>query len=89
MRSASQFSISLTAHRGGAYTVIELSGAVPTSDLVPRIRQIIGSLSFLSGHPVELALPAEGVEGWWFDWWADAVADIPEHHLDHSWRYAR
>ena len=65
----------------GAYTQWRLYGSLVTNIPVPHLRPLFRTLSFWSGWPVELVLPAETGTASWFAWWSDTVALIPAHHL--------
>jgi hypothetical protein len=65
----------------GAHTRWRLSGSLVTTLPTVQLRSLFRTLSFWSGWPVELVLPADSVAAGWFAWWSDAVAQIPADHL--------
>ena len=57
-----QFQVRLRPCCGGAFTQLQLSGCVPTAIPPHLAKQLTESLTFWSGWPVLLALPAVIVE---------------------------
>jgi hypothetical protein len=76
-----QFKIHIRPENGGAYTRWRLSGSLVTTVPVRQLRWLFRMLSFWSGWPVELVLPAAVATADWFTWWSDVVALVPEPHL--------
>jgi len=77
-----QFRVRLRPCCGGAFTQLRLSGCVPTA-IPPRLaKQLTEILTFWSGWPVLLALPAVDATAGWCDLWADCLKDIPVRHLE-------
>ena len=77
-----QFQVRLRPCCGGAFTQLQLSGCVPTAIPPHLAKQLTESLTFWSGWPVLLALPAAGATAGWCDLWTDCLKDIPVHHLE-------
>jgi hypothetical protein len=65
----------------GAYTRWRLSGSLATTVPTTELRPLFRTLSFWSGWPVELVLPADAGMDDWFTWWSETIAQIPERHL--------
>jgi len=80
-RKLGQFQVRLSPQQSGAFTRWRIVGSVPTAIPRSHLRQMMQGVSFWSGWPVALVLPAEVATVAWFEWWADALADIPEDHL--------
>jgi len=66
---------------GGAFTEWRVFGSTPTAIPSWQLRRLIQAISFWSGWPVALVLPAEVETDLWFSRWADALADILPEHL--------
>lgn len=66
---------------GGTHSQWRLSGSLVTTLPLADVRSLFRILSFWSGWPVELVLPAEAGAAEWFAWWSDLVAQIPGDHL--------
>lgn len=79
--SKARCSLYLLSENRGAHTRWRLYGrmatAIPTAELRPMFRM----LSYWSGSPVELVLPADIGTADWFAWWSDAIAQVPVDHL--------
>jgi len=54
-----------------------MATAIPAGELGSLFRM----LSFWSGWPVGLVLPADAGTGAWFAWWSDVIAQMPADHL--------
>ena len=65
----------------GAYTRWRLSGSLVTTLPVTQLRPMFRTLTFWSGWPVELVLPADVGTADWFAWWSDIIAQVPADHL--------
>ena len=76
-----QFHITLHPAHGGTFTEWCISGSTPTAIPSWQLTRLVQAMSFWSGWPVELVLPAERATALWFSWWADALADIHPEHL--------
>lgn len=80
-RKPGQFIWHMKPQHRGSFTQWRLSGSVPTVVPGGQIRQVIRTLWFWSGWPVELVLPVAVETAPWFEWWTGAVATIPEEEL--------
>jgi hypothetical protein len=77
-----QIVVHLQPVNSGAYTELWLSGCLPTS-LPPRVvRKAVRWLALHSGWPVECVLCAADVSTIWWDWWAENLSSLSEHHLE-------
>jgi hypothetical protein len=84
-----QFRLRLSPRHGGAFTSWRLCGCVATALPSRDMRRLMQTLSFWSGWPVELVLPAEVGTDAWFEWWADVAAGIPLNNLQVRFVLAR
>ena len=80
-RTSGQFCWRMTPQHGGSFTRWRLSGSVPTALPGWEMRQVIRTLWFWSGWPVELVLPVAVETAPWLEQWCAAVAATPEDHL--------
>jgi hypothetical protein len=76
-----QCSLYLLSENGGVRTRWRLYGRMPTALPPEELRPMFRTLSFWSGSPVELVLPADVGTADWFAWWSDAIAQVPVDHL--------
>ncbi len=76
-----QCALHLRPANSGAYTQWRLYGSLVTTVPLTQLRPLFRTLSFWSGWPVELVLPADAAVANWFTWWSEIIAQIPERHL--------
>jgi hypothetical protein len=76
-----QFLLTLRPQYLGSYTRVHLTGSVPTSIPPQQIQRLIHGLAFWSGYSVACALCVDAEAVGWCDFWSDALAALPEHHL--------
>lgn len=80
-RRHGQMKLRLSPQEGGAFTRWQLTGSTVTTMPRQELRRLLQTLSFWSGWPVELVLPADAATGAWFDWWTAAIDATPVDHL--------
>lgn len=76
-----QIRLQVRPQHGGAFTRWRLTGSLVTTVPHRELRLIFQKLSFWSGWPVELVLPADAGTAAWFEWWTAAIDATPEDHL--------
>ena len=76
-----QFRMILKPLLGGSFTQWRLFGSTVTPVPHAEMQRLIEQLSFWSGWPVELVLPVDIGADAWFEWWTNAMTDIPADHL--------
>ncbi|MFH1176216.1 MAG: hypothetical protein V1750_02330 [Acidobacteriota bacterium] len=76
-----QFRLHLSPLHSGSFTRWRLSGSVPTAMPGRELGRVIRTLWFWSGWPIELVLPVAAETACWFEYWSDAIAEIPEDRL--------
>lgn len=80
-RKPGQLRLRLSPQHGGAFTRWHLTGSTVTPIPMRELRLLFRKLSFWSGWPIELVLPADVATVAWFDSWTAAVDPLPEHLL--------
>lgn len=81
-RRAGQIILRLRPQHGGAFTRWQLSGSLVTAISHRDLRQLMRKLSFWSGWPIELVLPAAAATAQWFEVWTHAIDHVPAAHLE-------
>jgi len=76
-----QIRIYLTPQHGGAFTRWRFTGSLVTPIPTRELRHLFRKLSFWSGWPIELVLPADAATDAWFDSWTTAIDRVPVDHL--------
>ena len=81
--SDTELTLELRPHRGGAYTLVALRGAMATVAQPRELRSVLKVLSWWSGAPVDIALSADGTNAGsrWLEVWDDVLAQIRGAHL--------
>jgi hypothetical protein len=77
-----QFRVRLQPLFGGPFTMVQLSGCVPTAMVPRQLRYLAAELALWSGLPVSLALCADAKTAAWCELWVDCLKEIPEGHLE-------
>lgn len=85
MRSG-QVVIRLRPFEAGSFTLWSACGSVPTAIPPAQLRRLLSGLTFWSGWPVHLALSVDAGTVGWCETWSEALAHVPERHLEVRFR---
>ena len=84
MRKSDRMMLKLRPLQGGSYTQLSLSGPLPSEP--QGVRRLLTAFALWSGYPVDVVLFVDAQTAGWCEVWADALASVPERHLEVRFR---